>query len=426
MQGQNKEIRTRRNVVKGIGLLGLIVSLFLMPPIFDSLLSLGSLSPNDQQGLWLFFSLLLGLSLLLLAKPIAAWVKWAMVFSSFLILIMLELGFRIFFNAMASDETIEFLSLAVNRTDEEFRAYKGHPFTSFIGVEGVTLVGNQRNYESNRFNNVGFLGEDFSVEKDSNTIRIACLGGSTTASGYPQVMEKILNENSDGCSYDVMNFGITYWSTAHSMVNFLLNVVEYQPDYVVIHHAWNDSKVRGTPPEEFRSDYSHEFTYFHEPEIFDEIPIRISAIYRYLKFYHTVLPTWAYIDQSTSVKERQRIEPMFGNLDELKPYKRNIRTILDHAILRGIQPVLTTQPFCTDPNIQFHYAHEHIAQCNTILRELSNEYGDHIVFLDLAREMNGVMNHVFKDVGHMKDDGIRFKAERIGTSVRLDSLHLQR
>ena len=41
---------------------------------------------------------------------------------------------------------------------------------------------------------------------------------------------------------------------------------------------------------------------------------------------------------------------------------------------------------------------------------------DRVVFVDLDREISG-RNELFRDVGHMKLDGIRLKAERIGAAI---------
>jgi hypothetical protein len=47
-----------------------------------------------------------------------------------------------------------------------------------------------------------------------------------------------------------MNFGHPYWTTNHSVVNFMLNVLDFHPDFVVIHHGWNEERARNFPPGE--------------------------------------------------------------------------------------------------------------------------------------------------------------------------------
>jgi hypothetical protein len=53
------------------------------------------------------------------------------------------------------------------------------------------------------------------------------------------MMEDYLNAHAsagDG-RFEVLNFGLGFYTTAHSLVNYVLNVVDYHPGYLVIHHA---------------------------------------------------------------------------------------------------------------------------------------------------------------------------------------------
>jgi hypothetical protein len=422
-QTQTSSSNPQPNISKAIGVLGLLIGMAIVPPIFSRIFAVGALESNESNGLWVFSIGFILLSLALFKWGTARTEKVGLVFFSVIILISIELTARFSYNVLAPESTKQRLALAAEKTADEFMAYKGHPFVVFTGVEGVSLVGNQQNETAAKFNKQGFIGDDFVMGKSPDVVRVATLGGSTTARGYPKKMNSYLNASSS-TEFEVLNFGMSFWTTAHSMVNFTLNVVDYQPDYVVVHHAWNDSKPRNVAAEDFRNDYSHVLTYFHEPEIPDKWPIKVSLIYRYFRFFHSLLPTWAYLENATTLEKPKPTGALYSNTRELEPYERNLRTIIDLAIMREMRVLLVTQPHSHDESILYYFAAEHIDQCNEIARGLAQEYGDQVAFLDLDSAMSGKMDSVFVDVGHMNPEGMQVKAELIGQAI-LNDIELQ-
>lgn len=418
-QTQDSTNKPQPTISKAIGMLGVFLGLMIIPPLFSRIFAVGMLESSETNMLWLFSIGFILLSLALFKWGTARTEKVGLVFFSVIILISIELSARFAYNVLAPESTKNRLALAAEKTADEFMAYKGHPFVVFTGVEGVSLVGNQQNETAAKFNKQGFIGDDFVMEKRPDVVRVATLGGSTTARGYPEKMDAFLNEASS-TKFEVLNFGMSYWTTAHSIVNFTLNVVDYQPDYVVVHHAWNDSKPRNVAAKDFRNDYSHVLTYFHEPEIPDKWPIKVSLIYRYFRFFHSLLPTWAYLENATTLEKPKPSGPLYSNPRELEPYERNLRTIIDLAILRNMRVLLVTQPHSHDESILYYFAAEHIDQCNEIARKLASEYDDQIAFFDLDSSMSGKMDSVFVDVGHMNPGGMKIKAEFIGQAILND------
>ena len=232
-------------------------------------------------------------------------------------------------------------------------------------------------------------------------------------------MEEYLNDRKDEDSYhfEAMNFGMGWYTSAHSVINFVLNVIDFSPDYVILHDGWNEGFVRNVPASEFRGDYAHALTYFHEPYIVDKYPIRVSVLYRYVKQRLTAEPDWVFLDTAI-LKKIKRTELEWKNLNELNPYRRNIKTIVDLANLRGIRVVLSTQPHSTDPQVLSKYdGAVHMDQANNIVREVYKEYQDNVLFVDLDVLMTGKMNKVFEDLGHMDVDGTKFQAEQFGKVI---------
>ncbi|MEM9022248.1 MAG: GDSL-type esterase/lipase family protein [Bacteroidota bacterium] len=401
---------------KAFGNWGLILTVGLVPPVFNYALAVSPLLPWERGPLWVFCGLF---------ALVALVVRWfgkhwqpgvLLLYFSGLCLVTLEFGWRMSVNAFASEHTLSKLSLYGNRTYPEFTAYSGHPFTCFTGTPSRSLEGNNALGNLSMFNKYGFVGPDWTYDKPEGVLRVAALGGSTTASGYPAKLAEFLGRSDSG-TYEVMNFGHPYWNSANTTVNFLLNVVAFDPDVIIIHQGWNDGHMRNVPPGQFRADYSHALKAFEHPFMIDRYPLRVSLVYRHVKRMLVGNPTWFSLEEAVYVQGREHTEHFWQNMDELQPFERNIRTIISHALHRGIQVILTTQPHSTDPNISYAYTAKHIDQTNAIMRQLAEDYATGIGFVDLDSLMTGTMDSIFKDLGHMNDFGIRFKAEQIGAGL---------
>src|SRR4029079_10086248 len=235
---------------------------------------------------------------------------------------------------------------------------------------------------------------------------------STTADGYPAMLEEYLNARVAAQSnrFEVMNFGQGYWTSAHVLVNFALNVIDFAPDYVIIHQAANDEHARA-PEAEFRGDYSHYLKVFQPPRIADRYILRVSVPYRALKFYLNPNPEWMFIEAASQIRRKEPQREL--NARELGVFRRNIETIIDVASARQIKVVLTTMPHSTDER----YTHVHyIDQFNEVLRSIAANH-DRLLFVDLDKLMTGKVNHVFVDPFHVNDDGRRMKAEYLGKRI---------
>jgi hypothetical protein len=396
-------------------IVAVIFALLLAPPVFNRAFAMEHLLAREELGLWL-----LSASLML----VAAYGRWGGrraqpvwgVVACILALTSVELAARLMVKVFFPSQQLT-LSRWGNMSYEDLLAYRGHPFLQFTGTPSVALIGNQALGNLTPFNNFGFLGRDFSYEKPAGVIRIAALGGSTTADGYPQRLEDLLNARAAGTPqrFEVLNFGVGYWTSAHSLVNFVLNVVDFQPDYVIIHENWNDGSVRGAGAS-FRHDYSHALKAFEPPRMLDRYPLRFSVIYRAVRFRFGP-PDWAFLDYAT---HRPYPRQQADATDDLQPFRRNITTIIDLALLRHAKVVLTTMPRTTDATMPLFSGSTHVDEANDALRQLAAPYGDRILFVDLDQLMTGKRNEIFLDLCHMKPEGIQAKAEHIAQRILQD------
>ena len=114
----------------------------------------------------------------------------------------------------------------------------------------------------------------YEAKKDTSTLRVLCIGGSTTRNirldtlnRYPSQLDNILSERLPNKKIEVLNAGMDWYTTKHTVINYTTYCRDFDPDIVVIMHAINDLYRSFTPKSlsvgEYKSDYSH----FYGPSI---------------------------------------------------------------------------------------------------------------------------------------------------------------
>lgn len=329
-----------------------------------------------------------------------------------LLLTGIEAASRIWLLAFCSQESVnESLAYAYG-TYPERSAYVGHPFLQFTGrprgsLSGIGALGTAQ------FNNRGFVGPDLVLEKPAGVVRLAFIGGSTTATGYHRFVERRLNElgKDSGTRFECLSFAIGFYTSTHSTVNFVLNVLDYEPDYVVFLHGWNDTRAN-SDPDSFLGDYSHAFKRFEPPTPDDAWLIRGSVVYRYIKRRLSPTPPWAGLASALTRPQRGNAPTKLG-----RTYLRNVNTIVELANAKSIVPVLVTQASSQNPEIAFAGQAPAIRSLAALLRQAAVEYGDRVVLVDLDKLTTGVHEEFFRDVGHHTREGVKFKGNTVGDAV---------
>jgi lysophospholipase L1-like esterase len=168
------------------------------------------------------------------------------------------------------------------------------------------------------------------------SLRIACLGGSTTefkdksGRGWPERVESILRERLGTDSISVYNGGRQWYTTLHTLINYQANIRKMKPDVIVIMHTINDLLhnadfcyfSRGP----FREDYGH----------FTGPVSRVIDRQGFAAFlWKTAAGLWHH-------KPRAIISQQ--EFPGLIPFERNLNAIIDWAEKDGTAVVLLTQP----------------------------------------------------------------------------------
>jgi len=285
--------------------------------------------------------------------------------------------------------------------------YVPHPFLQFTGPRGPVP-------ESDGDYFLGFKDIKLSDKpKPDGVIRVACLGGSTTADGYPEFLQEFLESRVTGKTFQILNFGTMWWSSVQSTINYVLNVVDFEPDFLVLHDSCNDHHYRGFPG--LRGDCSHAYRLFLIPQTAGETLYRYSLVYRIARIIlNWKFPSW--FRPHFEMKDIGLYPGKTFNYDprELYIIERNIETICTLANEKGSIVCLTTMPLSGER--KFGEEHDkvyrpHTRDVNKIIREKANKY--RCLLADFDRLMSGNEEY-FNDAVHASEKGNKMKAESVG------------
>jgi lysophospholipase L1-like esterase len=260
------------------------------------------------------------------------------------------------------------------------------------------------------------------IPKPLGVFRIICLGGSTTAEGslsdnsYPRFLEELLSKKYPQKKIEVINAGHYFWTTQHSIIQYLFWLKDLDPDLIILFHACNDLIQSFTMPpyssKPFRKDYGHFYGYL--------------ANLAYPKTFEKFIGEFFYADlrnpnlQSTS----------FSDFKSIHSFQRNLETLIEITKSKKIHLILSNQAhFFTDKNetdIDFlwipkhflvddeHYADEKswyagMELFNRVTRETADKFS--IPFVDQVSLFNRKRTReIFTDAHHMTPKGRMLKA----------------
>jgi lysophospholipase L1-like esterase len=276
---------------------------------------------------------------------------------------------------------------------------------------------------------LGWRGDDVVLPKPQGVFRIVAMGASTTygftatEETYPAWLERILHETYGLNNVEVVNAGVSGYTTWNSMVSLATRVLELEPDLVIVYHATNDVLARDVEPECYRG---HNPLRGLDPRMYMSgvqlISLSPSVLLRFLD-----LQTGRVVDplRIDSILQPPPYECAPGiNVANASPqvahdteriranppvyFERNLRTMIGIARIHNIQFMLPTWAYweaTTEPGV---YWREAIAEHNSIIRQLVREYD--LLSVDYA-ETAPQEQEYWSDYIHMNSDGSRHQAQ---------------
>lgn len=282
-------------------------------------------------------------------------------------------------------------------------------------------------YGTDQHNSLGFRGVEILNPKPEGTLRVVCLGGSTTYSSgvedyrqsYPFLLNEALKEK--GFDAEVINAGVEGYSSMGSYINYLLKVEDLNPDVLIIYHAINDLNSRMVwPSEAYLPDESGSFSP-SEPSGYNYL--RKLSVVRVPLVYTGFAPPDASFENIVEMPETNFLPelrsqlmnstyptgifesiPMDSMIKANKPiyFERNIDKLITLAKSNGTQVVLSTFVYSDEfpgyyPQLALGGFKKGIEEHNTIMRGLGSKH--QMPVIDLENELSSE-KEIFTDGIH--------------------------
>ena len=267
-------------------------------------------------------------------------------------------------------------------------------------------------------NSLGLRGPKIPKTKPAGVIRVACLGGSTTfgfypyqnRDTYPAQLEQLLRPATSR-SVQVINAGVPIYTTADSLINLALRVVDYSPDVVIIYHGCNDAWAMLRAG--FKSDYSHYRKRFGPPEL--PWPRRLLCRSMLYVVLANRLSQFTGHRRPTLMEFVEQPGPDVAKLppEALPTFRRNLISLIGLARAHGANVVLSTFiDFRDDRKLPMV---RRIIQANEVIREVART--EAVTFVDNDRLFPRERD-LHTDFCHFTNKGAALLAQNFADAIR--------
>jgi lysophospholipase L1-like esterase len=237
------------------------------------------------------------------------------------------------------------------------------------------------------YNSQRFKGPEIGREKPAGVCRIFCYGDSNTdgppSGGWAQLLRERLARRPDGHRYEVVNAGVTGYSSYQGRLRFARDAPRFRPDVVLVSFGWNDlAPALGAPDRSFRPPAAP-----------------LLAAQRLLLRYDFFLVARRYWPRGEAPPQTvgPRVEPA--------DYSANLAAFIDTAAAHGGRVALLTRPHREpEPALvaQTDNWRRDVPAYNRIVRRLAGEQG--AILIDVQRRFAG-RPELFVDECHFTPDG---------------------
>ena len=265
------------------------------------------------------------------------------------------------------------------------------------------------------FNSQAFRTPDPVGKKTKDEYRIITLGGSTTEDlwndegiHWPLVLEQELHRRGYK-SVRVLNTGMSAYTTAHSLIRYEFDVVEHEPDMIIVMHNINDLLVNYFAARDQQEVDPHYKVLYGNKSYTGEIGNEDIVFSRVVHSVASRLKRW----QNTSAKltipdsdiSRGRIF-----------FKRNLTNLVRLTRANGTVPVLLTMPIAKSQRIfdgtvkdnrpypRYERFLQDFSSYNQAVREVGKELGATVIDMNTLFADN---DDYFADFVHYSTKGSR-------------------
>lgn len=276
-----------------------------------------------------------------------------------------------------------------------------------------------------------------SFEKPEGAFRIVALGGSTTRNTklpeekrYPTVLQNLLRKRYGPARIEVFNAGMEWYTTKHSLINYVTNLREWKPDLAIVMHGINDLYRSFSPSQFALGPHNRLWSHFYGPSIHGAKPMTLEKL-----LLSKFLSIWC-----SQIRLKERDFPL-SRYVSIKEFEENFLRLIHYLKRDNLFVILLTQPsiykdvmskeelsillfgksVCTSRLnlLQEEYPSPRSLRAamkafNNVTRRIAQSEGVPLVDLDLK---------IAKDLAHFRDDvhytelGARELAQAVGKKI---------
>ncbi len=306
-----------------------------------------------------------------------------------LALLVAEVAFRILAPSVGGVDRERLQRLRAFVCDGESALYEPRAHTVFVRKRGRPGT-----------NSLGFRGPEWPLEMTPGVPRVLLVGASTTESTNPDALARAIRTRS-GVAVEVLNAGVSGWTTAESMVNWFLLAQDYRPDVVVLHHGVND-----VPPR-FRRGHRPDYSHFRRPWSRPDVNALERALVRVSDLY-----AWHLSRNDEFSVQRATTLPVVDSMhvsdtplpfaEGANTYVRNLRTIGRHAESLGADVVVMTMAMRGDDRSDYDtLMRRGLLEHNERARTLAAEQGWQLFDFERDFARAGGAADAFSDLVHL-------------------------
>lgn len=255
-------------------------------------------------------------------------------------------------------------------------------------------------------NSKGFRGDEFSAKKPHDTIRIFCMGASSTFGYkiplkelYNKKLEKLLTRRFPLKKFEVINAGISGYTTLQGLRFLQGEIINYDPDVITIYFGWNEHSLSLVSDKE-QAIFSKEIFILQEF-------LERSELYKFFRnciFYFRVG-----INKILKGQGRRELRV------SLSDFKDNLREIVKLTRDRNIKLYLLTAPI--NKHIASHQEISMHSEYNMAIRDIAAEQNVPLVDIAEIFDKKEHSDDLFLDVRHPSSKGYQYIAEAVSKYI---------
>ncbi len=253
-------------------------------------------------------------------------------------------------------------------------------------------------------------GPDFSEKKGPGVFRIVCLGNSCTFGWrieeeqvFPRQLERMLANSLPGTTYEVINAGVTGYSSLQGLRFLKKEVLNWHPDLLVVSYGWNDHWAGA-------QDIADKDQRLPPQWVLDiQNLLGRTLTYRWLKYI-------VFSVKKPPPADFSRTRPVYRvGLDD---FRENLARIVKESANRGIEVIFLTAPITSHPSPEHAGLYAYHAQYNEIIRSFTGTSGGFVVDA-AARFLNntGLFDRPEDDLKHYNANGHKLIAGMIADLI---------